>query len=67
MQGAGGLSSSTIEGTAITRQHPLIGAEIRGIDLGRVDDDTFRRIYDAWLEHLLLVFPEQTEHDPEQH
>jgi len=25
-------------------RHPLIGAEIRGIDLGQVDDDAFRRI-----------------------
>src|SRR3712207_7387184 len=49
-----------------TRRHPVIGAEIRGVDLGRVDDDTFRRIYDPWLEHLLLVFPDQNVTDEEQ-
>ena len=53
------VSSSANQRIAITRRHPLIGAEIRGVDLGRVDDAAFRRIYDAWLEHLLLVFPEQ--------
>jgi taurine dioxygenase len=37
-----------------------LGAEVRGIDLSRpVPDDVFRRISDAWLEHLVLVFPDQ--------
>ena len=37
-----------------------IGAEIRGIDLRqRPDDETIRPIYQAWLDHLVLVFPEQ--------
>ncbi len=60
------VSSGTGQGITITRRHPLIGAEIRGLDLGRVDDDAFRRIYDAWLEHLLLVFPEQNLTDDQQ-
>jgi alpha-ketoglutarate-dependent 2,4-dichlorophenoxyacetate dioxygenase len=59
-------ASITSSGMSITRRHPLIGAEIRGIDLGRMDDEAFRRIYDAWLEHLLLVFPEQDITDEEQ-
>jgi alpha-ketoglutarate-dependent taurine dioxygenase len=59
-------SYSTNDGITITRRHPLIGAEIRGVDLGRVDDNAFRRIYNAWLEHLLLVFPEQKVTDEEQ-
>jgi len=50
----------------VTRRHPLIGAEVRGVDLGRVDDATFRAIFDAWLEHLLLVFPAQDITDAEQ-
>jgi taurine dioxygenase len=37
-----------------------IGAELRGIDLRRrPDDDTVRAIYQAWLDHLVIVFPGQ--------
>src|SRR5919197_4181120 len=37
-----------------------IGAELRGIDLRRKpDDDTVRAIYQAWLDHLVIVFPGQ--------
>jgi taurine dioxygenase len=60
------VSSRANDGVTITRRHPLIGAEIRGVDLGRVDDEAFRRIYDTWLEHLLLVFPGQDVTDDEQ-
>jgi alpha-ketoglutarate-dependent taurine dioxygenase len=60
------VPDGTYDGITLTRRHPLIGAEIRGVDLWRVDDETFRRIYDAWLRHLLLVFPEQNLTDEEQ-
>jgi taurine dioxygenase len=33
-----------------------LGAEVRGVDLTRMDDALFRAIHDLWLEHLLLVF-----------
>ena len=37
-----------------------IGAEIRGIDLrNKPDEETVRAIYQAWLDHLVIVFPEQ--------
>ena len=37
-----------------------IGAEIRGLDLRtKPDDATVRAIYQAWLDHLVLVFPQQ--------
>ena len=37
-----------------------IGAEIRGIDLrDKPDDDTVKAIYQAWLDHLVIVFPGQ--------
>ena len=37
-----------------------IGAEIRGIDLREQPDaETVRAIYQAWLDHLVLIFPEQ--------
>jgi alpha-ketoglutarate-dependent taurine dioxygenase len=60
------VSSRANDGITIMRRHPLIGAEIRGVDLGRVDDEAFRRIYNAWLEHLMLVFPGQDVTDDEQ-
>ena len=37
-----------------------IGAELRGIDLReKPDDETIRAIYQAWLDHLVIVFPGQ--------
>ncbi len=37
-----------------------IGAEIRGIDLrDRPDDATVKAIYQAWLDHIVIVFPGQ--------
>jgi taurine dioxygenase len=33
-----------------------LGAEIRGIDLAKIDDATFRSLHAVWLENLLLVF-----------
>src|SRR5260370_8280530 len=38
-----------------------IGAEIRGLDLReKPDDETIRAIYQAWLDHLVIVFPGQS-------
>jgi len=37
-----------------------LGAEIRGIDLKGLDDATFARIHESWLEHVLLVFRGQS-------
>ena len=37
-----------------------IGAEIRGLDLReKPDEETTRAIYQAWLDHLVIVFPGQ--------
>src|SRR2546427_1419209 len=37
-----------------------IGAEIRGLDLrDRPDDEAIKAIYQAWLDHLVIVFPDQ--------
>src|SRR5580698_10962707 len=37
-----------------------IGAEIRGLDLRQQpDEDTVKAIYQAWIDHLVLIFPEQ--------
>jgi taurine dioxygenase len=38
-----------------------IGAEIRGIDLReQPNENTIKAIYQAWLDHLVIVFPAQT-------
>jgi alpha-ketoglutarate-dependent taurine dioxygenase len=51
----------------IVRRHPLIGAEVRGVDLARpVDDATVAAINRAWLENLVLVFPDQAISDEQQ-
>jgi len=37
-----------------------IGAELRGIDLrSKPDEETVRAIYQAWLDHLVIIFPDQ--------
>ena len=57
--------------TAATVPHPTaridvvpsdaaLGAEVRGIDLKTLDDATFARIHQAWLDNVLLVFRGQS-------
>jgi taurine dioxygenase len=36
-----------------------LGAEVRGVDLRDLDDDTWAAIHAAWLAHLVLFFPDQ--------
>jgi len=44
-----------------------LGAEVTGLDLARpLDDLTRRKVYDAWLKHVVLVFPNQPL-TPQQH
>jgi len=59
MTAAGGLQ--------VTRRHPLIGTEVRGVDLSQpLDDATFEELHALWMEHLLLIIPDQAITD-EQH
>ena len=54
-------------GLTIRRLHPVIGGEVRGVDLtGPVPADKVAAIKRAWADHLVLVFPEQPVTD-EQH
>src|ERR1700716_3594342 len=51
------MTQTKFEVVPMTRH---IGAELRGIDLReRPDDETIRAIYQAWLDHLVIVFPGQ--------
>ena len=37
-----------------------IGAEIRGLDLReKPDDATIKAIYQTWLDHIVIIFPDQ--------
>ena len=46
-------------GFAVTPQTGAVGAAVRGVDLANLDDATFAKIKAAFLEHCMLVFPEQ--------
>jgi taurine dioxygenase len=51
------MTRKRLDVVALT-QH--IGAEIRGIDLrDRPDEESVRAINQAWLDHLVLIFPDQ--------
>jgi taurine dioxygenase len=45
---------------SVTKLHPMIGAEIGGLDLSRpLDAEALRRVKDAWHEHAVLLFRDQ--------
>src|SRR6266478_705464 len=51
------MTKTKLEVVPLTRH---IGAEIRGIDLReKPDDATVKAIYQAWLDHLVIIFPTQ--------
>jgi alpha-ketoglutarate-dependent taurine dioxygenase len=44
----------------IQRVSPSIGAEVRGVDISQpLPDETIAAVRAAWLEHLVLFFPDQ--------
>ena len=43
----------------VRRLGPQIGAEVRGVDVRTLDETTFNTIYRAWLDHNVVVVPEQ--------
>ena len=50
----------------VTRRHPIIGTEVRGICLSEpMDDATFAALYELWMQHLVLIFPDQPISDDE--
>ena len=53
-------------GITVIPRHPALGAEIRGVDLRRpMDEATRAAVYDAWMKHLVVVFPDQKITDQE--
>jgi taurine dioxygenase len=60
-------AAETISTVSVTKLHPLIGAEIRGVDLRYpLDGDTLRQIRDAWHKHTVLVFRDQNLSEDDQ-
>jgi taurine dioxygenase len=57
-------TSSTIGAVAI-RTGRAFGAEIANVDLRRIDDTGFSTIHQAWIDHQVLLFRDQTlsDHD----
>jgi len=53
---------------AITPLGHAMGAEVTGLDLTRpLDVETLRRVHEAWLRHVVLVFPGNAHLSPAQH
>lgn len=60
------MASTAATQLEVTRLTGALGAEVRGVDLGSLDDDTFGAIHELLLEHLVLFFPGQ-DLSPEAH
>ncbi|MDP3221838.1 MAG: TauD/TfdA family dioxygenase, partial [Rubrivivax sp.] len=46
-------------GLQVRRLAHGLGAEVRGVDLLRLDAAAWEAIHAVWMEHLVLVFPQQ--------
>ncbi|MBI3517058.1 MAG: TauD/TfdA family dioxygenase, partial [Proteobacteria bacterium] len=59
-------SADTATRMGVHPLHPALGARITGVDLGKpMDAKAFRAVHDAWMAHLVLVFPGQRITDQE--
>ncbi len=59
-------TEATASRLAVRKLHPALGAEVRGVDMRQpLGADTFRELHDIWMEHLVLVFPDQHVTDAE--
>jgi len=60
------MTTTTGEGMSLGRlrvreRHPLIGAEVRGLDLAEpLDPQTFDTLHALWMQHQVLIFPGQS-------
>ena len=58
--GHAALAGGRFGGIEIEPIRGALGADVRGVDLRRLDERTFRLLYDAYLDHLVLCFRDQT-------
>jgi alpha-ketoglutarate-dependent taurine dioxygenase len=57
---------STASRLTVRKLHPALGAEVRGVDMRQpLDAATFDELHGIWMEHLVLVFPDQHVTDAE--
>jgi len=57
---------STASTLTVRKLHAALGAEVRGVDMRQpLDAATCRELQDIWMEHLVLVFPDQRVTDAE--
>jgi len=53
-------ANTTTSQLSVRKLHSALGAEVRGIDMRReMSAEQFRELHDIWMEHLVLVFPDQ--------
>ena len=54
------MTTATTHRLSVRPLSPALGAEVRGIDMRQpLDDATHHELLDAWMQHLVLVFPGQ--------
>jgi taurine dioxygenase len=53
------MATEALQDFQLTPINAALGAEVRGIDLRKVNDATFKQLYQHFLHHLLLVFKAQ--------
>src|SRR5262245_28725039 len=54
------VTRAPIKALDVVSTGTALGAEVRGIDLRRIDDATFARVMDAWHQHSVLLFRGQS-------
>jgi taurine dioxygenase len=57
------MSVTVLSSIEIVPTNAVLGAEVRGVDLRRVDDATFAAIHHAWVDHQVLLFRSQNMSD----
>jgi taurine dioxygenase len=61
------MTAEKISTVSVIKLHPVIGAEVRGVDLSRpLDPETVRQIMDTWHQHTVLVFRDQNLSEDDQ-
>jgi len=49
-----------MSGAIVCRVNAVLGAQVHGVDVRALDEETFAKIHRAWLDHQVLLIREQT-------